>query len=77
MRNARDIMTETTEKVVALPSQTIIAVKMIAGEVVDLYVAHPKKMFAFTLFELWVHSLMFQHLTELKSLSELIPFFGY
>ncbi len=27
------------------------------------------------LLELWVHSLMFQHLSELKNIKQLIPFF--
>ena len=49
---------------------------MIAGEFIDLWFAHPKKMTAFIIIELWIHSLSFQHLTELKSLMDLIPFLG-
>jgi hypothetical protein len=37
---------------------------------------HKKTFVLVLLFEFWVHSLMFQHLAELKTLWQLIPFIG-
>lgn len=36
--------------------------------------AHKGRMLAFLIFEAWVHSLVFSHLTELRQLAEVIPF---
>ena len=45
------------------------------GELFLLWLVQKKwRLFGLLLFELWVHSLLFQHLTELKSLTSLIPF---
>lgn len=49
-------------------------VKIILDALLELARAHPKKALMFFFFNLWVYSLMFQHLTELKSIWELIPF---
>jgi len=76
LRSPNEIFTATKDKAIAIPTQTVIAIKMIAGEFIDLWFAHPKKMTAFIIIELWIHSLSFQHLTELKSLMDLIPFLG-
>jgi hypothetical protein len=39
--------------------------------------SHKRYIIAFLLIEGWVHSLMFSHLTELKAMTELIPFHRY
>ena len=50
------------------------AVKIIASKLIDIAMEHKKKALVFIIIELWVHSLSFQHLHELKSMWDLIPF---
>lgn len=76
MSPAREMMSQAKEKLSALPSQSILAAKLMAGEFIDLYAAHPKKMTVFLIVELWIHSLVFQHLHEIKTLRELFPVIG-
>lgn len=37
---------------------------------------HPLATLFFLVLELWIHSLLFQHLAELKDIWQLIPFIG-
>ena len=49
---------------------------IILVEVYELVTKHKKTAFIVFVFELWVHSLTFSHMAELKSVIQLIPFFG-
>lgn len=66
-------LTNAKERMVALPSQSILALKLMVGEFIDIYAAHPKMMTIFLVFELWVHSLLWQHLSELNSILDAFP----
>ena len=76
MKTPIEMYVGAREKALALPAQSVIALKLMVGEFIDLWVAHPKKVTLLVVLELWIHSLMFQHITELQSLMQLIPFFG-
>ena len=51
-----------------------MAVSVIAGELIRLARAHPKKAGIVVLWHLWIYSLAFHHIAELQSLLDLIPF---
>jgi hypothetical protein len=51
-----------------------MAVSVIAGELLILAKAHPKKALLVLLFHIWVYGLAIHHIQELRSLYELIPF---
>ena len=52
----------------------MFAVAVILNELTEIASKHKKATILIILFEIWVHSLMFQHLGELKTIYELIPF---
>jgi hypothetical protein len=49
---------------------------IIFAEVVEICQRHKKTALIVFVVELWIHSLMFSHLAELKSLWQLLPFFN-
>lgn len=57
-------------------TDTFIATNIIVAEVLDLIRKHKRVAFLIIIFEIWIHGLFFQHLTELKEILELIPFVG-
>jgi hypothetical protein len=54
-------------------SQQYLAAAVVFSEVWPILVAHKKKVFVVLVFELWVHSLLWQHLSELKKISDAFP----
>jgi len=48
----------------------------IVSSLYNLAKGHKKTTIMVILFEIWVHSLMFQHLAELKHIWQLVPFIG-
>lgn len=62
------------KRIRAIATDEITAVSAIVTELVALVLAHKKKAALVIVIELWIHSLTFQHLAELKHLYELIPF---
>lgn len=73
MRAPGKIMSDAKDKMMAMPSQSILALKLMVGEFIDIYAAHPKVMTIIVIFELWVHSLLWQHLSELNSILDAFP----
>ena len=57
-----------------LVNNETLAVKVIAGELIDIALKHKKKAAIVIIFHLWLYSLAFKHIAELKSLLDLIPF---
>ena len=55
--------------------QQTLSIGVIITEVLELCSKHKKAATIIIIWELWVHSLMFQHLAELKSILELLPFY--
>lgn len=53
------------------------AVVEIFKELLCLIRKHPRKAVLFIVLELWVHSLGFHHIEEMKDLMDLIPFFNH
>lgn len=49
----------------------------IMSKLYDIAKANPKKAALIILFELWLHSLLFHHMQEMKDLMDLIPFFNH
>ena len=62
------------KKLSQIAQDEAFAVATIINEFTTLFKAHKRKFLLFMLFELWVHGLAVHHLSELKSLMELIPF---
>lgn len=60
----------------ALATESFTQVTIIVTEVLDLIRKHKRAALLIFIVELYVHSLVFQHLTEIKSIIELIPFVG-
>ena len=47
---------------------------VILGELLNLAKAHPKKAWAILVFHVWIYSLVFQHVSEIRNVLQLIPF---
>lgn len=65
------------KKITQIAQDETIAITMIVNSVVSIALQHKKKAIMFIAIEIWIHSLSFQHIGELKTLWELIPFFGH
>lgn len=61
----------STRQVVLTQKEAFLA---IMSQLWDFAKEHPKKTLIILIFEIWIHSLVFQHIGELKQIKELIPF---
>lgn len=57
-------------------SDQYAALAVVIAEILPIVMAHKKMTLLVVLFHIWVYGLAIHHIGELKSLMELLPFFG-
>lgn len=58
-------------------SEATMSAAVVFSEIWPIIVRHKKTTVALVVFELWVHSLVWQHLHDIKTISEVFPIFGH
>lgn len=66
---------ETKIEVIDTPEERrFYAAAVIFGEIWPIVTKYKKTVFIVAIVELWIHSLMFRHLQDIKDISEMFPF---